>query len=104
MIGQDAEYEASRPPNAIRADHPARSMSTTGYEGGQPPIPREADHRVRSMATPLDGRLVIGGRSSWARESKIFRVLPPIAFFRVYAERRETLADDVRRVVSEFSA
>lgn len=57
--------------------------------------------RDRELNVSVVGR---EGRSSWARESKIFGVLPPIAFFRVYAERRENLAEEVRRVVSEFFA
>lgn len=55
--------------------------------------------RDRELTLPV----LRGSRySSWARESSLFRVLPPLAFFRVYASRDEKLVKAVREVCDEF--
>lgn len=43
-----------------------------------------------------------GDLSSWFRESKVFQVLPPLTFLRVYADRQEDLMEEAHRYVSEF--
>lgn len=58
--------------------------------------------RNRELTLPVvrrDGRL-----SSWMKESKLFGVLPPLTFFRVYAARDEKLAHAVKAVCDGFFA
>ncbi|MBO8140935.1 MAG: hypothetical protein H0Z37_01980 [Firmicutes bacterium] len=64
------------------------------------------DAHQRALIRDRELNVAVLGRrrelSSWFRESRVFQMLPPLAFLRVYADKRENLLEEVYAEVRSF--